>query len=534
MLSQKGSKSINHEVFWPTILAVIIVSALIVINPAASKKVVGFLFSFFTGQLGTIYLWFVFGCLITTLYITFSKYGKIKLGKKADKPDFSTFTWLGMIFTANTGAGLCYWAVIEWAYYMKSPPYGAVPSSWQASEWAAAYGLFHWGFTIWTTYALCAVAIGYLYHVKKKPILKVSEALRTVMGDKVDGWMGKAIDIFFIFALIAGATTSMGLGTPLLGAALHKTFGIAPGMTVNAIIVAIWTILVVVCVGGGLSKGIKWLSNFNIWLAIGVVTFILVAGPTWFIINTFTSGMSVLLNNIFQMHLWTDPVGKSGFPQGWTIFYWAWYITYAPSMGIYLAKISKGRTINQLLWGSIGAGTFGSWLFFSVFGNTAMNLEVSGALPVLDQLTKLGAPQTIVNIMSAVPMGNIIMPLYVLLAFIGLATAQNSIAYALAAVTTREIGENDDPAAWNIMLWALLLGVIALALMFLGGLKPLQTICVVCSLPMVAMCIALFKGFFKSVNEDFDFKSDKDKIIIDDSVYALEYIKTDKRFDQMN
>ncbi len=526
MFKRNDSKSLNHEVFWPAILAVLVVSALIVIKPEASKKVVGILFSFFTGQLGTIYLWFVFGCFITTLFITFSKYGKIKLGDKTDKPDFSTFTWLGMIFTANTGAGLCYWAVIEWAYYMQSPPYGAAAASWQASEWAAAYGLFHWGFTIWTTYALCAVAIGYLYHVKKKPILKVSEALRVLMGDKVDGWMGKAIDIFFIFALIAGASTSMGLGTPLLAAALSKTFGIAPSMTVNSIIVGIWTILVVVCVGGGLSKGIKWLSNFNIWLAVAIIAFILVAGPTWFIINTFTSGVGVLLKNLLQMQLWTDSVGKSGFPQGWTIFYWAWYITYAPSMGIYLAKISKGRTVNQLLWGSIGAGTFGSWLFFSVFGNSAMNLQVSGALPVLEQLKELGAPQTIVNIMSAIPAGNIIMPLYVLLAFIGLATAQNSIAYALAAVTTREIGEDDDPAQWNVMLWALLLGVIALALMFLGGLKPLQTVCVVCSLPIVAICIALFRSFFLSVNEDFDFKKDNDMIVIDDSVFAVERIRT--------
>ncbi len=178
--------------------------------------------------------------------------------------------------------------------------------------------------------------------------------------------------------------------------------------------------------------------------------------------------------------------------------------------------------MNQLLWGSIGAGTLGSWLFFSVFGNTAMNLQVSGALPVLDQLKELGAPQTIVNIMSAVPMGNVIMPLYVLLAFIGLATAQNSIAYALAAVTTKKIGENEDPAQWNVMLWAFLLGVIALALMYLGGLKPLQTVCVVCSLPIVFMCIALFRSFFISVNEDFDFNSDKEIIIIDDSVYALE------------
>ena len=440
------SVGIDRQLFFASVLFTTFVCIVFSLFPDQSSGFLNSIFSTYTGALGSVYLWLVLGSVLLIIFLSCSKYGRIKLGNETDKPDFSTSTWLGMIFTAGTGSSILYWATIEWAMYYRggvgSTPWGAEPGSWQAGEWATTYGMFHEGVSAWGLYTVFGIAIAYIYHVRKKPVLKISEACRGVLGSRVDGWVGKAVDLFFIFGIIAGTATSLGFGTPMIAEGFSKLTGVERSLTLDMAIIASWVVFIGGTLAAGLEKGLSRVSNLNIYLFYIVLGFIVLVGPTTFMLNTFTSGIGKMLDNFFSMSLWTDSISGDGFPQNWTMFYWAWWLVYGPSSGIFLAKISKGRTIREMAIACTLGGALGCWLIFSILGNYALNLELTGQLAVMQMLDSGADPaQIIIEVINHLPFGSLFVFLFMMLAFVYSATSVNAVAYSVASVTSDALEE---------------------------------------------------------------------------------------------
>ena len=453
------------------------------------------------GQVGVFYLWIGFMSFIFLTWVAFSRYGKIKLGPKDSKPSFSTFSWIAMLFCAGIGSGVIYWGTIEWAYYYLNPPFGLLSGSVNAIEWSAAYGFFHSGPTAWAMYCLPALPIAYLYHVKNRPILKISEACRPMLKKHTDGILGRTIDLLFMLGLLGAAGTTLGISIPMIAAGVHNLTGIPHTYTLDVMILLLVTVIFSGSVYSGLQKGIKKLSDINVYLALFMLLFVVIAGPTIFISEVATNSVGLILDNFFRLNTWLDPIIQSGFPEKWTLFYWAWWIVYAPFVGLFIAKISRGRTIKQMILGTLISGSIGCWLFYAVLGNYGLYLELNNQLSVTTLLQEVGAPETIITVLASLPFGKVVVFLFSILSIIFLSTTFDTSSYMLAAATQKTV--EDDPARWNRLFWAFALSLPPMALMFIGGLTSLQTITIIAALPSVFIMITLAFSFLKLVENHY-------------------------------
>ncbi|WP_217586598.1 BCCT family transporter [Lentibacillus saliphilus] len=504
---------------WPTFIGALIlllgVSIPLAVFPEEGRKIVNLANDLMTKNLGVVYL--VFG-LITfgfLLYVSFSKNGKIKLGEKSDKREFSTMSWAAMLFAAGIGSSILYWGMIEWAFYYEGPPFGIAPESTEAIKWASSYGIFHWGPIAWAIYTLPALPIAYFYYVRKTPVLKISEAVRPVLGKAVDTPLGNVIDILFMFGLMGGAGTTLALGTPMIAEGIHDLTGLPPNLMTKTVIMLICTTIFAISAYSGLRRGIKVLSDVNLWLSVIVLAFIFVFGPTLFISETTFTSLGLILNNFFEMATWLEPLANvagfegTGFPETWTIFYWAWWVVYAPFVGLFVARISRGRTIQQMILGTIIYGTLGSVLFFGVLGNFGLYLQVSGSFDVVGFMNETSPEAAIIAILNQLPMAGIMVAAFTILAIIFLATTFDSSSYILAAVVQKKVQK--EPLRWNRLFWAFSLSFMPLVLMYVGDLKTLQTASIVAGFPVLFIMVLLAWSFMKASSEDIraskDYKS---------------------------
>jgi BCCT family betaine/carnitine transporter len=498
------SAPIDKQVFWPALICVVAVIVPLMAFPDQSELVLGKIFSFITAQFGSLYLWFTFVAFVVLLWFAFGRYGNVRFGGPDAKPEFRKLSWIAMLFCAGIGTSLLYWATIEWVYYYQAPPFGLAPKSAEASDWASMYGMYHWGPLAWALYCIPALPIAYSFHNKKIPFLRISQACRGVIGDRADGPLGKLIDVLFIFGLVGGTGTSLGLGTPILSESISTLTGIERTFAMDAFVIVIWTAIFGTTVYLGMERGIKRLADLNVYLGFFLCAFVLTFGPTVFILDSFTNGVGLLATNFVKMSLYTDPVGQSGFPQTWTVFYWAWWIAYAPFMGLFVARISRGRRIREVVSANLIWGSAGCWLFFALFGNTAMHDELNGVVPVIRIMNEVSPQAAIVAVVNALPMGTLMLVLFLAMAFIYSATTLQASAYTIASVASKELraGES-EPLRWNRLFWALALGGMAVALMYLGGLKPLQTASLVVAFPLMFIIALCVWSFLRWLKEDF-------------------------------
>jgi L-carnitine/gamma-butyrobetaine antiporter len=496
---EKKKLSIDHAIFWPPLIIIGLVCAFIIRNPDKANEISGKALNWVTNHLGWAFEWYVIIMFCICLYFVFGKLKDKRLGD--GDPEFSTFSWIGMMFTSTSSAALIYWAAIEWFYYMQAPPHGAKPFSTEAAMWGSAYGMYHWGLIPVAMYVVVGVALGYNFFVKKRDVIRPSSVCG-VLGKRKDGWLGKVIDVLYIIGMVAGTGTSLGLGTPLVAELISKIFGIEHTLSLDGGILIAWICLFVLTLYFGLQKGLKVLSDIRVWLAFGVILFVLVFGPTSFILNGFTDAVGMMLQNLISMTFYTDTFGQSGWPQGWTIFYWAWFLNCVVSYAIYLVKISKGRTIRQFALGVLGSITIGEMVFFGIFTPYSMNVYYKGLIDIPAIFEKVGAPGTIVEIWSTLPLASIVLPVLLIYCFISTGTFINGVAYSLSMVTTKNITENDEPSRANRIAWALILGLLAISLLLLGGLQPLQTSSVIGGLPMMIVCIIIPISFFREIKKD--------------------------------
>ncbi len=497
------SASLDRQVFWPALLVVIGAIVPLMVFPEQSSEVLTRILEVITHKLGFLFLWFTFGTFLTLLWFALGRYGSVRFGDPDEQPEFRTLSWIGMLFCAGIGTSLLYWATIEWVYYYQAPPFGIEAGTAEAAHWGAMYGLFHWGPLAWALYCLPALPIAYAFHNRKIPLLRISQACRGVIGERADGPLGKLIDVLFIFGLIGGTGTSLGLGTPILSESISSLVNIERTFTLDVFVILVWTAIFGTTVYLGMEKGIKRLAEANVYLGFVLCAFVLAAGPTVFILDTFTNSLGLLASNFVRMSLYTDPVGGSGFPQTWTVFYWAWWIAYAPFMGLFIARISRGRTIREVVTANLVWGSLGCWLFFAVFGNTALHAQLNGTLPVIDIMNQVSPQAAIVAVVQGLPLGTLVLVLFVAMCFIYSATTLQASAYTIASVASVDLvaGES-EPQRWNRLFWALALGAMAVALMYLGGLKPLQTASLIVALPLIFVIALSVWSLLRWLRED--------------------------------
>lgn len=498
-----SKKKIDPKVFWPSIGLVLALSIPLALFPETGEKVVKSVFNFTTGNFGWAFELFGAMCVGFLLWLGFGRYGNVKLGGPDDEPEFAYLSWVAMLFCAGIGIAIVNWAFVEPIYYLSGPPFGVEPMSPEAAEWAGVYGQFHWGFTPWAFYALLTFPIGYSVYVRKQPHLTLSTASRGILGDKADGWPGKILDVVVIFGIVGGVGTSLGLAVPLVSELFSEMFGIENSFGLNLLILAIWTAMFSISVYKGLSKGIRVLSEINMYLAFILLFFVLAVGPTVFIMSMWGNSFGLMISEFFRLSFYLDPITKGGFPEGWTVFYWAWWIAYGPMMGLFVARISKGRTMRQIVVGELLWGSMGCWLFLAIWGGYTIHVTYNGLAPTVEILNSAGMPAAILSVLKTLPLNKIVLPFYTLLCFIFLATTLDSSAYTLASISTKELPGTEEPARWNRLFWAFLLAFVGVGLLAVGGLKAVQLSSIVVALPLMPVMVILILSMLKWLKEDY-------------------------------
>lgn len=497
----------KHRIDWPSFSASIAVILLVCVPLALFPQSGGaFLVSLYgnvSNQFGFLYLLAGVAVLIFLTWLALGPYGKVRLASADEGPEFGTLSWTAMLFCAGVGAGLMYWAPIEWGYYYDAPPFGLEARSAAAAEWASTYGIFHWGPTAWAIYCLPTVAIAYPYYAKNISFLRLSTGCHYFFSGQEETRSERLIDWLFMIGLLGGAGTSLGFSTPMIAACVARVTGLESSFTMELAIVIVSVIIFGTSVWLGLKKGIKRLSDFNMWLAFVLLAFVLIAGPTVFLLKTSVNSLGLMVQNFARMNTWADAFTDSGFVESWTVFYWAWWIAYAPFVGLFVTRISRGRTIRQVVFGMIGYGTLGAGLFYMVFGNYALSLELGGAVEVTRIMTDDGGPRAIVAILDQLPAAGLVVAVYALIALVFSATTYDSASYILASVATRRLPAGEDPDRWHRVFWALALAVLPLTLMFIGGLKVVQSATLVVSLPLIVVGGLMSVALVKQLRQDF-------------------------------
>jgi glycine betaine transporter len=452
-------------------------------------KVLGWITDYF----GWLFVLASCAFVIFSGFLALSKYGHVRLGADDTEPEFSTFSWVSMMFATGMGIGLMFWGVAEPLTHLNTPPMGmAEPGSPEAARMAMEYTFFHWGLHPWAMYAVIGLAIAYFAYRRGRGNL-ISSAFWPLIGKRADGGPGKAIDVLAIFATLFGSATSLGLGALQITGGIDNVFGSGAGSKSLAVsVIAFLTVCFVISAVSGIDRGIKWLSNSNAIAAGLLVLFLFVVGPTVFILSTFTESLGGYLTQLPAMSFRTGVYQgeASAWLNGWTIFYWAWWISWTPFVGMFIARISKGRTIRQFVFYVIAVPSLVSFIWFAILGGSAFNLQFSG-VPIQDSLAD-GYESALFATLEEFPLAGVTVGLAVFLVAIFYVTGADSASIVMGMLS--ESGE-ESPRRPLIIFWGVATGAVAGILLWAGGLSALQTLVIIAATPflliLVAMCVSL-------------------------------------------
>jgi len=494
------SKPLDRINFTISALVLVGVSLPLLLFPTASSAVLLGTYRWIAEHFGWLYLVSGAAAVVFLGALTLSRFGDIRLGG-AD-PEFSTLSWAAMLFSAGVGAGLMYWAAIEWASYLAAPPFGVDPYSTEAATWASAYGLHHWGIVAWALYCVPTLAIAYPFYVRKVPHLKYSIACDYWLAGHETGPLARAMDSLFMIALIGGAGSSLGFSTPLIAALIARLTGLEAGFTLEMGVVGVCVLLFAGSVYLGLRRGIRRLSDLNMLLAFLLLALILVLGDTLFLLKAAVNAIGHSLQNIVRMSLWTDPFDDTGFVEDWTVFYWAWWVAYGPFVGLFVTRISRGRSLRAVIIGMLSYGSAGCWLFYLILGNHGLGLQVSGTLDLLAVSAETDGNQAIIAGLDVLPASALVIGLLCVVSTIFCATTYDSASYTLAAGATLAMHPSEDPARWHRLFWAFAIAVLPVSLMYVGGIREAQTAVLVVSLPLLVTLWLAAIALVKSLQQD--------------------------------
>lgn len=467
--------------------------------PEHVNETLGTIQSFISEQFGWFYLLSATGFVIFAIYLIFSPYGRIRLGKSDEKPEYNYFTWFAFLFTAGMGIGLVFWGVAEPLYHYYGPP-SSEPESSAAAAAALQYSFFHWGIHPWAIYAIVALSLAYFKFRHDAPGV-VSASLRPIFGSRVDGPLGTIVNVIVVFATIFGVATSLGFGAAQVTGGLSYTFDfMTNNIGTQLIVIAFITVLYLLSAGTGLNRGIRILSMTNIVLAVGLMLFLLAVGPTVYIFDVFTTTLGSYIQNFPSMSFNTAAFsGDRAWLESWTIFYWAWWIAWSPFVGTFIARVSRGRTIREFMLGVIAVPTLFGAFWFSVFGGTGISADglMNGGL--YEIMSNQGDEFALFSLLDEFPLAAFMITIAILLIISFFVTSADSATFVLGMQTTN--GSLNPPVSVK-MVWGAIQSSAAAVLLYFGGLGGLETAMIIAALPFTFIMLLMVVSILKSLKSE--------------------------------
>ncbi|EMA26333.1 BCCT family transporter [Haloarcula argentinensis] len=495
-----------HPVVFPVALVIIalFIAVTILLGDTAASAYT-WLFNTIGDTFGWFYLLAVNVFIITLLYFAFSKYGNIRIGGVEAEKEFSDFSWMAMLFSAGMGIGLMFFSVSEPLYYFQNPPsfFGAEAGTGAAASAAMAQTFFHWGFHPWAVYGLVGLGLAFFSFNRGLP-LTFRSIFWPLLGERIYGWPGHIIDLVTVFATLFGLSTSLGLGVAQVNTGLSYVGGdmlgavsIPTGTWPQVALIAGITLIATLSVAAGLDGGVKRLSTLNLYLMFALLGFLVIVGPTVYIFGTWTEGLGAYFGNILALGFFTGTLNEAanGTPTAWTVFYWGWWIAWSPFVGMFIARISKGRSVREFVLGVLFLPSMFSTLWLSVFGGSAMFNSLAGNGQALATYNEVGQTVAMFALLEQFPLGVVSGLLATLLVITFFVTSSDSGSLVIDHLTSG--GKHDVPRTQRIF-WALTEGLVASILLIGGGLTALQTAAITTGLPfaliLCLMCYTVYLG----------------------------------------
>jgi choline/glycine/proline betaine transport protein len=445
---------------------------------------------------GWFYIASVAGFLGFALFLMLSRYGEVKLGPNGAEPDYSYVSWFAMLFSAGMGIGLMFFGVAEPIFHYTAPPAGP-GNTLEAARQAMVITFFHWGLHAWAIYIVVGLALAYFSFRHNLP-LTVRSALYPVLGERIHGPVGNAVDIFAMFGTMFGVATSLGLGVLQVNAGLEHIFGLPSTVGIQLALIAAITALATVSVVLGLDVGIRRLSELNIILAVLILGFVLIAGPTLFLLRALMQNIGAYLSDVVRLTFRTYAYEPNEWLGSWTLFYWGWWIAWSPFVGMFIARISRGRTIREFVMGVLLVPVLFTFLWMTVFGDTALWMQMNGIAPIAQVVTD-NMPVALFVLLEALPLSTITSLLATLLIVTFFVTSADSGALVISIIAS---GGSEEPPVWQRVFWALTAGVIAAVLLIAGGLQSLQTAAIAGALPFAIIMVVLCYGLLRALQNE--------------------------------
>ena len=484
---------VNPPVFFTSAGLTLAFAGLSALFPTQAKSLFDTLQAAIVHEFGWFYIAVVAGFLGFAIFLMLSRYGDVKLGPDDSEPDYSYLSWFAMLFSAGMGIGLIFFGVAEPLQHYATPPTGEGKTI-EAAQRAMVLTFFHWGVHAWAIYIVVGLALAYFSFRRGLP-LTVRSALHPLIGDRINGPIGHAIDIFAVLGTIFGVATSLGLGVLQVNAGFTHLFGLPNNTLVQIVLIAAITGCATLSVASGLDRGVKVLSELNIILAVVLLVFVLVTGSTVFLLQAFVQNVGAYLGAVVERTLQTYAYKPNEWLGSWTLFYWGWWIAWSPFVGMFIARISRGRTIREFVTGVLLVPVLFTFFWMTVFGNTAIEMDRSGAVALTD-IVKDNMPVTLFEMLGHLPFGTIASGLATLLVIFFFVTSADSGALVIDMITS---GAADNPPLWQRVFWAISGGTVAAVLLVAGGLEALQTAAIASALPFSVVMIFICYGLLRAL-----------------------------------
>ena len=477
--------------------AILLLCLCFVLEPQRSTRALSAIRRFLGDQFGSYYLLVGLGVLLVSLWVSFSPLGAITLGKPGEKPQYSFFTWGSMVFTCGLAADILFYSFCEWISYTQEPRIAQLGS---VQDWASTYPLFHWGLIPWSFYAMLAACFGFMLHVRRRTKQKYSEACRAILGPRTDRWQGKMIDVLAVIALIAGTATTFSVATPLLSLAITTLCGIPASKLLTIMILVVICLMYTIAVLKGI-RGISWLANACMALFGLLLAYVLLfGGQTVYIIETGIAGLGNMFQNFIMMSTWTDPLRTTGFPQNWTMFFWAYWMVWAVASPFFMGSISRGRTVKQVILGTYVFGVMSTLISFIILGNYGLGLQMHGHFDVIGFFTASGGDlyQTVIEIIRTLPCWQAVLVVLAASMAAFYATSFDSITMVASQYSYQEFREGEEAGPRMKLFWAILLILLPVALIFSeGSMNNLQTVSIIAAFPIGLVIILIIASFVR-------------------------------------
>ena len=462
-----------------------------------------YLQSFITTNFGWFFILLMNVALVFCIYLIASRYGDIRLGQQTERPQYSLGSWIGMLFSAGIGIGLVYWGTAEPLYHYMAPPM-AEPETMEAAKQAMNISFLHWGLHAWAIYTIVALSLAY-FHFRRGLPLSIRSTLYPILGQKIYGRWGHTVDILAVFGTMFGVVTSLGLGVMQINSGLENLFGLPNSLAVQFVIIAFITLLACGSLMLGLDKGIKRLSDLNMGLTGLLLAFIVILGPTLFIFDSFFENIGNYLAAVVPLSFWGESYSGTDWQSGWTIFYWAWWVSWAPFVGVFIARISRGRTIREFTLGVLLIPMTILFFWFTAFGGVAIHMELLAALdpalvsPGLIEAVQADTGSAIFKLVEYYPFAKPITLLIVIMIVLWFVTSSDSASFVIDMLTA---GGDTNPPKIQRLFWATAEGFIAAILLAAGGLGALQAAAIVAGLPFAIVIFAMMYALWRGLGRD--------------------------------